>query len=204
MAPVYGHQPVHWSNSGASSYSDDRPTCGVWRVHTMFADVTWCHVSHIDTRHCHAVSHVTTSPGGGNAGMTDTWPDQRRGQEWGLIKDGTVYGERWEVLVWEIVWSLERRSGDTQGLWHKVWGCRNVDTGTGSCKSLSRGNVSVPWCQHQRPGARRSLASCSVRSCSAHPGSAAVKSSAVSHGPAGRAAHTNTRSVSLKPSSGKK
>lgn len=39
-APVYGHQPVHWSNSGASSYSDDRPTCGVWRVHTMCADVT--------------------------------------------------------------------------------------------------------------------------------------------------------------------
>ena len=110
----------------------------------------------------------------------------------GLIKDGTIYGE---VFVWEIVWSMEcgeerhevRR--DTEGLWHKE-GVRNVP---------HHDQMSViPWCQHQRPGASRSLqASCSacaaVSFCSSEP------FTAVSHGPAGRAAHTNT---GLKPSSG--
>ena len=38
---------------------DDGLTYRDWRVHMTFADVT----GNIDTRHCHAVSHVTTSPG---------------------------------------------------------------------------------------------------------------------------------------------
>ena len=89
------------------------------------------------------------------------------------------------------VWSVERRdvrSGETR-VFSKE-GVRNVD--------IPHHRMSVPWCQHQRPGASRSLASCSacaaVRCCSGEPGSA------VSHGPAGRAADTNTGS--LKPSSG--
>ena len=178
----------------------------------MTGGCTWCHdvTGNIDTRHCHVSRSVMCH---NLTGAAPLMQQQRRRKCWriglkmsgqltqseevgtrGLIKDGTIYGE---VFVWEIVWSIEcgeerRQVRRDAGLWHRVSG------------DIPHHRMSVPWCQHQRPGARRSLASCSVRSCSAHPGSAAVKSSAVSHGPAGRAAHTNTRSVSLKPSSGKK
>ena len=109
----------------------------MWRGILTLVTVTQCHMSQP-----HQGPPLNAAE---QEEMLGLWPvDPIRGegvrtQDRGLIKDGTVYGERCLCERLYGVWCADcgeevRRD---EGLWHEVWGCRNVEIG--SCKSLSPG-----------------------------------------------------------------